>query len=441
MPDPPSPSRWRMLWLLPPLGIGIGIMVTMATGKPPPTVADDIEAARAVRTIEARRLTLLPVAEGYGSVTPARVWSAVAQVAGRVVFVHPRLRNGEVIPAGEELLRIDPVDYQLRVAQDRAALAELRTRKGNTEASLAIEERSLALAEREFARIRELVAQGTTSRSSADAAERTVLGARLTVQNLRNTLALIPSQRKNLEATLARAERDLEHTRISAPFNLRVSALAIEADQYTAAGQQLFRGDSVDRVEVVAQVAMGALRKLLIGRPNSIGNVAELNRRIKEVTGFSAQLSLDLGDVVATWDARFVRLSDNVDNKTRTIGVVVAVDDPLSKIRVGERPPLSKGMFVQVRLRGQPQPDRMLMPRHAIRDGRVYLVDADRRLQTRPVKVLFNQGELSVIASGIEAGQSVVISDLIPAVDGMLLDPRPDAEAQQALADAARGTR
>ena len=92
MTDPTSPSRWRMLWLLPPLGIGIGIMVTMATGKQPPTVADDIEAARAVRTIEARRLTLVPVAEGYGSVTPARVWSAVAQVAGRVVFVHPRLQ-------------------------------------------------------------------------------------------------------------------------------------------------------------------------------------------------------------------------------------------------------------------------------------------------------------------------------------------------------------
>jgi len=34
-----------------------------------------------------------------------------------------------------------------------------------------------------------------------------------------------------------------------------------------------------------------------------------------------------------------------------------------------------------------------------------------------------------------------VLSDLIPALDGMLLDPEPDARALRALADAAGGTR
>ncbi len=436
-----SPSRWRMLWLLPPLGLGILILVLMAAGKPPPARTGSSETARAVRTLEVRRMTLVPVADGYGSVQPAQVWSAVAQVAGRVVYVHPRLRNGEIIPAGEELLRIDPVDYELKLAQSRADLAELETREGNTRASIEIEQSSLSLAERELQRLRKLVANSTASQSSADAAERSMLAARMTVQNLRNTLALIPSQRDTLQARLAQAERDLAHTRISAPFNLRVSNLAIESDQYTSAGQQLFQGDSVDRVEVVAQFAMSSLRKLFIGRPDSISNVAELNQRLKQVSAFEVQLSLDMGGHVARWDAEFVRFSDNVDNKTRTIGVVVAVDDPLGKIRVGERPPLSKGMFVQVRLRGHGQPERIVIPRHAVRDGRVYLVDQAQRLKIQPVAILFNQGELSVIESGVAAGQQIVLSDLIPALDGMLLDPEPDARALRALADAAGGTR
>ena len=87
--------------------------------------------------------------EAYGSAQPARVWTAVAQLAGRVVYAHPRLRNGGLIPADTELVRIDPVDYELNLAQARAELAELGVQESNTNASLVIEERSVILAERE----------------------------------------------------------------------------------------------------------------------------------------------------------------------------------------------------------------------------------------------------------------------------------------------------
>jgi multidrug efflux pump subunit AcrA (membrane-fusion protein) len=146
-----------------------------------------------------------------------------------------------------------------------------------------------------------------------------------------------------------------------------------------------------------------------------------------------------MGTSIAEWDAEFVRFSDDVDQQTRTMGVVVAVDRPFEKVEPGVRPPLSKGMFVQVQLRGKPQPERIVVPRSAVRDGVVYVADAESRLRRQPVDLLLSQGEISIIATGINAGDRIVVSDLVPAVSGMQLDTRPDETIARAIVEAARG--
>ena len=90
-------------------------------------------------------------------------------------------------------------------------------------------------------------------------------------------------------------------------------------------------------------------------------------------------------------------------------------------------------MFLQVVLRGRAQAERLLLPRSAIRDGKIYLIDEQQRLKTQKVDVLFNQDNISVINSGLKADDKVVVSDLIPAVDGMLLNPQKDELLQQQL--------
>jgi RND family efflux transporter MFP subunit len=426
-------SRWRLLWIAPPVILGIVVLVWSIGGKQPPAKADRGEPMRTVRVIEVPQLDLVPISEGYGPVQPARVWAAVSQVKGRVVEIHPRLRDGEILPQGTELLRIDPMDYELALAQVTAELAELQVREENARASLGIEERNLALAQQGLERNRKLVQQGTTSESAVDEAERTMLGTRTAVQNLKNTLALLPAQRQLLDAKAARAERDLQHTLIRAPFNMRVANLAVEADQFVTTGQTVFEGDAVDRVEIEAQMAMSSLRRLFLGRSDFEVDFTRLTEQLSELLGFSPLVRLDLGNHVAEWEAEFVRFSDEVDARTRTMGVVVAVDRPFDKIEPGYRPPLSKGMFVQVALRGVSQGARLVVPRSAVRGGAVYVADRENRLRRRPVEVLFSQGRLSVIAEGLEPGERVVVSDLVPAVEGMLLQPRVDDELATAL--------
>lgn len=426
-------SRWRALWIVPPLAIGILAVMFMAGGRQPPAELDVGEASQRVRFVEVQRVNLVPQAEGYGEVQPEKVWDAVAQVAGRVIETYPRLDDGEIIAAGTLLFRIDPVDSELRLAQAMAELAELKVQETNTLASLEIDRRNVQLAEREKDRIARLASKGTASRSDVDDAERSVLSARTSVQNSENSLALLPTRRRVLEAQLAQAERDLANTRVSAPFNLRIADLAIEKDQYVGVGQTLFSGDAVDRVEIVAQMAVTSLRKLFIGREGALPSVSEMENVLPGFTGFRPLVRMDLGNQHAEWEAEFVRFSDLVDPQTRTIGVVIAVDKPLEKAIPGQRPPLSKGMFVQVVIRGHTQPGRLVLPRSAVRDGHVYVMDQEQRLQLRPVSLLFNQGALSVVASGVEAGERVVVSDLVPAVPGMLLDGVTDEALQASL--------
>ena len=133
------PARWHKLLILPPIVLGVLVLLWMSEGRQPPVQVERGEPERTVRVIEAPLLELIPKAEGYGPVRPARVWTAVAQVAGRVVEIHPKLRDGEILPEGALLLRIDPIDYALALGQARAGLAELDIQERNAQTSLAIE--------------------------------------------------------------------------------------------------------------------------------------------------------------------------------------------------------------------------------------------------------------------------------------------------------------
>ena len=64
----------------------------------------------------------------------------------------------------------------------------------------------------------------------------------------------------------------------------------------------------------------------------------------------------------------------------------------------------------------------------------ILVVDDEDQLRQRPVELLFSQGKVSVISRGLEAGERVVVSDLVPAVEGMLLQVQTDEVLSAALA-------
>jgi membrane fusion protein, multidrug efflux system len=152
----------------------------------------------------------------------------------------------------------------------------------------------------------------------------------------------------------------------------------------------------------------------------------------KQFLGFKALVSMDLQGQKIRWKARFSRMAET-DPKTGAIGVVVAVDDPYLKTQPGRRPPLQKNMYCEVELFGKPLPQSIVVPRSALHENSVYLVNSENRLEKRQVTTGFYQGNLATILSGIQSGEQLVVSDLIPAIDGMLLKPQVDEKLLSSL--------
>ena len=443
----------RLLLFVVPVALGLAAVGYAVQNREGPQRLPPEERVTPVRVVPAPAVDVVPRALGYGSVTPGRIWEAVGEVSGTVIYRHPELEKGAVLRAGTELLRIDPTDYRLAVAQIEAnirstdaQLAVLDVRAANTKRSLAIEERSIDLARKELERKQRLVRQGTISQAAVDQEERSVLVEEQAVQNLRNSMSLLPAERSVLEATrdqlmaqLETARRNLARTTIVAPFNCRIAEVNVEKAQFAVQGKVLVVADSLDVAEVTAQVPIGNLLTLLppdLDLPLEPG--APMSR-LREVAGLEAIVRLRTGRGDNEWAARFDRMSDTVDRRTRTVGVIVAVDDPYRQAVPGQRPPLVKNMYVEVEVRGRPRPGAVVIPRGALYGREVRIAGPDDRLRIREVEVDFVQTNFVVVASGLEAGEKVVVSDLPFAADGMRLAPVEDEEALAALVAEAVG--
>ena len=454
MPNWATGENARKLLVIPPLVLGVAVFGWSVSRQKAPERRPVTEASRTLRVIAVPQVDVVPRVIGHGTAKPEQVWRAIAEVKGRVVHVHERLAPGAFLKAGEELLRVDATEYELAVAQlesdiqqANAQLAELEGRSANYDASLNIEKASLALAEKELARIKSLQQRNAAAGADVDAKEREVLAQRQSVQNLENSINLLPAEKNSLEATMAvkqaslkQAKIDLAKTTILAPFDCRLGDLSIEVGQFVAAGEKLFETLSTAAVEIDAKFSMYEARTLFSAATAAPLSAILSDEAIRERTSqMGVKIRLESGDVSAEWDGRVERLREELDTQTRTLGVVVAVDKPYEQVIPGRRPPLLRGMYCEVELKGQVREAHLVIPRSSLHDGHVYVLDAEKRLHRQSVEVDFAQANFVCLRSGLESGHTIVVSDPTPAIDGMLVDPVPDGELLQSLLREASG--
>ena len=86
---------------------------------------------------------------------------------------------------------------------------------------------------------------------------------------------------------------------------------------------------------------------------------------------------------------------------------------------------MTKGMFVDVVLSAAPI-EGIAVPRSAIRNGQIFVADADNRLRMIVAKPIIEQGEIAIFGSEIAEGTRVVLAPPSPVIEGQLLDLHPD---------------
>lgn len=444
----------RMLFF-PALLVGVLLMGILVKTRSTPEQLAVTERATPARVMTVAKQPVVPRVLGYGYVQAGQRWDAVAEVEGRIVATHPYLDKGAVIAKGELIARIDPakrITARNRSSADvqslMAELSEVVQKQKDTGQSLVVEKKSLKLFEKELARMQRLYSSGTVSRSEVDTAERQVLSQQNKVQHIITTLNSLPAEHKALQAKieasrslLQEAKLDLEKTEITAPFDCRITTVNIEKGQAVNMGQVLVRADSMNMSEAVAQMPLYLFRNVVkrsVSPPTMVRGGKLDADAVREFMDMHAVIRLSMNNDHVTWTGRVSRLNDSIDPDTRTLAVYVAVDEPYLQVEPGKKPPLLPNMFCEVELQGETLPPSIVVPRSAVRNGKVHVV-SDNRLSIRPVEVDFSQGDMSVLVQGLEEGEIVVLSDLVPAIEGMLIKPVKDPDTEARLAAEASG--
>ncbi len=96
-------------------------------------------------------------------------------------------------------------------------------------------------------------------------------------------------------------------------------------------------------------------------------------------------------------------------------------------------------MFCRVELQAPARAKSVVVPRAAVHDDSVFVVDREQRLQKKQVAVDFVQSALFVIKSGLSGGERVVVTDPSPAIIGMKVSPVVDEGLRQHLLALSRG--
>ena len=315
--------------------------------------------------------------ESFGTVQPRTRSTIAAQVGGEVIRIHPSFRAGGVFEQGELLLEIDPRDYQEARTRAEADLAEARQRLAEEQA---MGEQARADWQRmgETAPAPALVLR-RPQRISADA--RVQAGA----------------------AALQRAERDLEKTRVSAPYAGRILQQHADVGHVVAAGTPLAEIYAVDYVEVRLPLK------------NSDLPFIDLPERYRfEDTAPSVQPQVILHSSLApghAWHGRIVRTEGAIDDASRQLHVIAQVDDPYGSAVPG-RPPLKIGQYVTAAIAGRALADVIVIPGSAIYQGSYVYIAKDGILQRRTVDIAWRDGVSALVRSGLRAGDMLVRNPL-----------------------------
>ena len=391
---------------------------------------------------------------GYGTVEPNVSLQSKAEVSGRVVYMHPNLKKGEIFAKGTLLLKIDDKDYLLKLKQAQADLlsrqanlTEMQLSIKNNQLELDLAKKKLAVRQQEFHRKSELQRKGLISQSSLDAEQQNLFLQQQEILKLNNLQITLPSQLAVINAqvdianiNIASSQRDLERTQVVLPFDGRISQVYTELEQFMEKSAPIFNAIGLDKVLINAQFPMDQFSLFAKNFNKEQVNIEQIINKPSMATVL-ASLALtakveNASGKFKPWLAKVERLSDNLDPQSKTVGVVVSITGSYQGLEPGTKPPLLQGMYMKVTLQSAAT-DFIAIPRFALHQSQLYKIDQNNELKRIAVDNLQYQGELLLIKpkqySHINIGDKIITSDLYPVVNGMALSPVLDTTTQQQI--------
>jgi multidrug efflux pump subunit AcrA (membrane-fusion protein) len=401
------------------LSLATAVAVILIKMRPKPERQVPTKSRLLVEVFPAKAENLNMMIETYGTVKPREVLKLVTEVRGQVVYIHPSFKEGSFIKKGTTLIKIDPRTYQLEVerrkVQIRQAEIELKRLKQevlNLEASIKIAKSDVALAQKEFSRLKELSDKNVVAQTTLDKAEQRYLMSLERRQVVENKIALTGPLKEQLQAQLdmakvmfRQAKLDLGRTRIVTSFNGWVLEKGVENGQHVNAGQYLGRIYRDGVFDIIASISTKDLKWL--------------PPVIKQSSLPEANIIFGSKDNIRAWKGRIARIKAQMDEKTRTLPVVIEVNEPIAGSKKQDIFRLRPGMFVTIQIKGKEINKAFVLPRHMVHDGDTVYIVNDSRLRIKPVKILRRFKDSMFVGNGLIDGDLIIKTPISGAIDGM----------------------
>ena len=340
-----------------------------------------VEVAKVVRKNVPLDLTAV------GNVEPLSTVSVRPQVSGQIEEVF--IQDGQYVTKGQKLFQIDPRPFEAQVAQVEATLSRDRAQLGQAQANLARDVANEKYAREAADRYVSLFKEGVVSRddrdrfaSSADALTQLVIADKAAIESAQ-------AQIQADTATLAQIKLQLSFTTIYSTLDGRAGTVTIKAGNIVTANQT--------EVLSIAQV-----------QPIYV-TFAVPENRLAEIQRYMAGTRLPVeasgqDDLVNPEYGVLTFIDNNVDSTTGTIKLKGTFPNANRKLWPGE--------YANVTLKMSTQPNALVIPTQAMQTGQdgnyVYLVNADRVAEVRPITVGLRRENELVVDKGLAEGDTVV---------------------------------
>lgn len=300
--------------------------------------------------------------KALGTVTAYNTVHVRSRVDGELLKL--LFEEGQQVEAGQLLAQIDPRAYQIALQQAEGALQEHQAQ--------------LTGAERDLARYRGLHAEQSIAKQTLDTQE-------ALVNQLRGGL-------KSLQAQVANARLNLDYTDIRAPISGRLGLRQADV------GNLLSSGDSAPLVVITQTTPIAVLFSLPeVELPALVEQIRAGRTLGVEAWDRSEQRLLATGELES--------LDNQIDIATGTVKLKARFENS------DER--LFPNQFVNIRLQLQTLQQATLIPSAALQFGPdgsfVYRLDDEDKVYMQAVQVAASDGAQTVIGSGLQPGQRIVL--------------------------------
>ena len=364
--------------------------------------------ALSVKVTQVERVELRRSVEAVGTLAAHDQATVSAEVAGRVARLAADM--GDRVKAGDPLVLLDEERLRYRAAEQKAALEQTRAKLGAKGDQLPPPEQTPDVlsaaakhlqAQQACDRAKALAAKSLVSREDLEKAETDLQTAKAAHEAAIAVERQLRAEVMAREATLNGATRDLKDATIRAPFEGVVAERMVSEGQFVNAQAPVMRLVRLHPLRLTAEVPERFAPNVRVGQPIALTTDSLPGRTVQ---------------------GTITRISPDVNLKSRAFSIEADVPNQDGLLK--------PGTFARLKVATNKVDSAIVVPATAIQTRygtSLAFVVKNGKLAAAEVKLGDRMGPRVEIASGLDAGETIVAEGVDGLADGMPVAPRKGA--------------